>query len=323
MEQELTKMELGTPEQREAVTLHYKIQTNLETAASAIVEFCENIKEMRDKKLYHELGFEEFEGYCERMLGIKSRQAYNYISTYERLGKNFLQSNAELGITKLQLLAAMSTEEREKVMESGDVAEMSTQELKAAQEEIRKLKEQISFLEETAVASSEESQQFNADELEAEIRERLAEEMRENLEKERLRATEQARAAATAELEQELKAQKEKLKTEKTKTAEAEKKAQEAEEKAKAAAETVRTAEESIKRAQELENKFKAEQERAERLEKEIKLSKNPALTKFGYKFEDFQVIAQELLMLISELDDESAAKCRNALKTVMEGMGL
>ena len=57
MEQELTKMELGTPEQREAVTLHYKIQTNLETAASAIVEFCENIKEMRDKKLYREQGF--------------------------------------------------------------------------------------------------------------------------------------------------------------------------------------------------------------------------------------------------------------------------
>ncbi len=85
----------------EAAKLHAQIMANGQVAASALLEFCKGLKRMRDEKLYTELGFDTFEDYTEKLAGIKSRMAYHYISCYENLGTTFLQSNANLGITKL------------------------------------------------------------------------------------------------------------------------------------------------------------------------------------------------------------------------------
>lgn len=91
----------------EAAKLHAQIMANGQVAASALLEFCKGLKRMRDEKLYTELGFGTFEDYTEKLAGIKSRMAYHYISCYENLGTTFLQSNAQLGITKLTVLSKL------------------------------------------------------------------------------------------------------------------------------------------------------------------------------------------------------------------------
>lgn len=68
--------------------LHLDIRKNGELAASALVEFSKGLKQMRDKKLYTELNFETFEDYVENAVGIRQRQAYNYIQALENLGEN-------------------------------------------------------------------------------------------------------------------------------------------------------------------------------------------------------------------------------------------
>ena len=67
---------------QEAMQLHSNIMAARGAAASALVDSCRMLKEMRDKKLYTALGFEDFGAYAEQMAGIKQRQAYNYIKVY-------------------------------------------------------------------------------------------------------------------------------------------------------------------------------------------------------------------------------------------------
>ena len=117
-------------EQNEALNLHYEIIAKGNLAASAMVDFCQNLKRMRDERKYLLLGHETFEEYVEQDVGIKQRQAYTYIQALESLGEKYLQSNASLGISKLGMLAALPWYERREVEENNDVAEMSTRELK-------------------------------------------------------------------------------------------------------------------------------------------------------------------------------------------------
>lgn len=131
-----------------AIKLHTEIIANGQIAAASLCEMCKDLKQMRDEKLYQELGFDTFESYSEEKAGIKARQAYTYITTYENLGKDFLQSNAQLGITKLSMIAALPFYEKDKFIESNNVEDMSSRELKEALEKVTKQGEQISFLQE-------------------------------------------------------------------------------------------------------------------------------------------------------------------------------
>lgn len=145
---ELTTVTQGeiTEGYQKAVRLHAEIMANAEIAATSLTEMCKGLKTMRDEKLYKELGYETFEQYSEEKAGIKSRQAYTYIATYEKLGKDFLQSNANFGITKLEMIAQLPFYERDEFMDENDIEGMSTRELKEALEKITKQGEQIGFL---------------------------------------------------------------------------------------------------------------------------------------------------------------------------------
>lgn len=134
-----------SPEYTEAIQLHRSIMANGQLAAEAFITFCKDLKTMRDKKLYTHLGFEDFESYTEQMAGLKSRQAYNYIKSFEDLGERFLQSNAQLGITKLVALAQISPFDRGEFMEENNVEGLSTRELQAKIDELTKQNEQLSF----------------------------------------------------------------------------------------------------------------------------------------------------------------------------------
>lgn len=74
---------------------------------------------------------------------LKKRQAYAYISTYEKLGNKFIEANESLGITKLELISQVSALDREEITESAE--ELTVRELK---EEVKRLQgrgEQLSF----------------------------------------------------------------------------------------------------------------------------------------------------------------------------------
>lgn len=133
---------------QEAMALHTQIITSASVAATALIDMCRDLKKMRDSRQYLHLGYSDFDGYVENAVGIKARQAYTYISTVERLGESVLQSNAQLGITKLSLLAGLPESSRTEVIESGEASELSVRELKELTEKLTAAQDQISFLEE-------------------------------------------------------------------------------------------------------------------------------------------------------------------------------
>lgn len=135
-----------TAEYEDAVRTHQQIMANGAVAAEAILKLCKNLKHMRDEKLYEQLGYEAFEDYCEEMAGIKERMAYTYISTYERLGDSVLQSNANLGITKLALIAGMNPIERAEGLANGEFENMSVSEIKDLIKKNKEQGEQITLL---------------------------------------------------------------------------------------------------------------------------------------------------------------------------------
>ena len=167
---EITTVNQTSLEFQGAMELHTRIITSGNIAATAMVEMCKNLKQMRDRRQYIHLGYNTFEGYCEQMANIKARQAYTYISTIERLGESVLQSNAGLGITKLELLAQLPEDKRDELADAA--AEMSTRELKEKIAELTKAQEQISMLE-NQLAGQNEINQGLADSLTATDRERL------------------------------------------------------------------------------------------------------------------------------------------------------
>lgn len=91
---------------------------------------CNNIKEMRDGKLYKQLGYQNFEDCCKAEFEIKKVQAYKYISIAERLSEDFVQSTVQIGTEKLSLLAMLDEPTREAVTETVDVESATVKELR-------------------------------------------------------------------------------------------------------------------------------------------------------------------------------------------------
>ena len=139
------------PEERRHIAaeeLHEQVCADAQRAASAMLDFCRSLKTMRDTRLYTELGCTSFDDYVERKIGLKRRQVYNYIQTYERLGSTVLQSNAQLGITKLQLLCEISAPDIPAFLEENNLAGMTVAEIKRMIVDREGQAEQISLLQE-------------------------------------------------------------------------------------------------------------------------------------------------------------------------------
>ena len=117
--------------------LHQKILISAQLVAQNLWEMCSSLKEMRDDKLYKSFGYANFEDYCEKEVGLKRRQAYKYIAIAENSPMDFVHSSAQIGVTKLALLASISDGEREQVMEETNVESVTVRELK---EQIRTLR---------------------------------------------------------------------------------------------------------------------------------------------------------------------------------------
>ena len=292
-----------TAETAAAIELHNSIVSAMKEAAFALVSLCENLKRMRDTGQYKALGFEKFEEYTEQACRIKKRQAYNYIATYERLGGTFLQSNAQLGITKLQLLTEVCAVDRADFVEQNDLEGMSVSEIKKLIAENKEYAEQISIFSESKERQEQELRRLE-DENEA-LKNRPVEVAVQEPSQEQV---EKAVAAKTKELE---KSYKDKLKKAK------EKERQKAEAEKKKAIEEARTAAKAEADAKYKEQITQAKQDKEAALSKakEIasKLDKNAdrELVTASLYFSEAQTQFEKFLTAANKITDEKGAKIK------------
>ncbi len=125
------RQEMLSVEQENFITTHRRIISCGNAAGRAFIDLARELKRMRDGKLYVAAGFADFGEYVEQAVGLKQRQAYNYIKVAERFTDKYLEEHAGYGVTKLALLASISETEREGVEENMDVEGASTRELEA------------------------------------------------------------------------------------------------------------------------------------------------------------------------------------------------
>ena len=120
-----------------AVELDRRIKTSAQLAQQSLYDMCMGFKEMRDSRLYKELGYSEFNDYCKSETGFSDRQVYNYISIVEKLPKELVNSSSLIGVKKLTLLTKLSEDERSELTENTDLENTSVREL---EEKVKQLK---------------------------------------------------------------------------------------------------------------------------------------------------------------------------------------
>lgn len=182
---QLTLIPDGTPEQAQAMSLHCEIMATAQAAADSLLALGRKLKQMRDTGGYKRLGFETFADYTEQAVGIRQRQAYNYISVVENVPARLVEENAAAGVTKLALLGRMAPADQREVA-GQDLANITVAELKKLVEERNGLSEQLSMIQDTARPAAE------------------AESYEVDMEALRAQALEQARAEVAAEHRKEL-----------------------------------------------------------------------------------------------------------------------
>ena len=128
--------ELST-QYKTAAELNQKIIFTAQMAQQNLFDMCVMLKQMRDEKLYKELGYQNFEDYCENEVGFSRMQAHKYISIIENV-KN-VNSSLHFGVTKLALLSSLSESQQEEIQQNVNVEDISVRKLK---EEIARLKEE-------------------------------------------------------------------------------------------------------------------------------------------------------------------------------------
>ena len=124
-----------TKQHKTAIELNQKIIITAQAAQQNLYDMCVMLKQMRDDKLYKELGYQNFEDYCESEVGFGRMQAHKYIAIIENV-KN-VNSSLHFGVTKLALLATLSEPEQEQLQQTVNLEDTSVRELKA---EIARLK---------------------------------------------------------------------------------------------------------------------------------------------------------------------------------------
>lgn len=157
-----------------AAELDRRIKTSAQLAQQSLYDMCMGFKEMRDSRLYKQLGYSDFGEYCEQETGFKRTNVYNYISVAENLPEDFVHSSGQIGIKKLTLLSTLSDEQRETITETTDIENTTVKELKAKIDSVKKqndaLHEEMRYREEEHETKSQKFKDRIA-ELEAEIKE--------------------------------------------------------------------------------------------------------------------------------------------------------
>lgn len=300
-----------SPAEREALQLHERLVYDKQMVEVGIVSMCRDLKDIRDGKHYVTLGFEDFGEYTEQMHGIGARQAYKYIRIYEQLGIEILNSSSKIGVTKLLELASLDSEERQELLAAHPIDEledMSTAEVKRLTAEVRRLEEQLSFFENNENLNS--SSKPEDSQLRAEIEQQVRDEYEARLQEAQATAN-QDKLKALAEQRDVVTNLKAELKQAKADLNSNSKVIKEAQDRAK-------QAEEAAAQAIELEGKIKDMEVQKAEMEKRIRLSSDPELTRFKYLFESWQTATNTMFEQLAKLDEATQEKMRAAVNAVM-----
>lgn len=129
-----------TPEQLTFMQVHTEMLRAGERMTECLVILAKDMKRMRDEQLYKAAGFTDFKDYVQNALGIKERHAYNYINVLD-LDGDYLKAHADMGITKLALIAGAADEIRERLIADEETPELTVRQL------TEKIKEQTAEIE--------------------------------------------------------------------------------------------------------------------------------------------------------------------------------
>lgn len=292
-----------TPEETDALSLHYEIMAAAQTAAAGLLELARKIKRMRDTGGYKALGFDTLEAYTAATMGMKQRQAYNYIAIAEKLPAQLIEQNAAAGVTKLALLAQLSGAEQQQITAETDLADTTVadlkQQIKELQDKNSGYAQQLSLLQ----SSAEDDRDTARAELEQAVkRQKQAE-----------KAAESAQAA--------LKTAREELETEKQRCADAVQKAvTDAGAKLKAEAKQAAEKENAAKLAA-LAAEQAAAEKRAEQLAKQLEVTGDESTVRFSVLFDELQYTAGLLDELVRGMPPAKADKFRAALRKALQAL--
>lgn len=326
--QQLSLTPDGTPEQAQAVGLHYEIVAAAQAAASSLLALGRKLKQMRDTGSYKRLGFETFADYTEQAVGIRQRQAYNYISVVENVPARLVEENAAAGVTKLALLAKLGPADQQEVA-GQDLANITVAELKKLVEERNGLSEQLSMIQDTARPAAEaESYEVDMEALRAqaleqaraEVKEQHAQAMRKALQEqgEKLaadRKAAEAHAAEQAKKEAERKARKQVAQAKAEAAQAAEKKLAEEREAAR------RDQEEKDRAALEAaRQEAEAARTQAEEIARKLQLAASEESIRFALLFEQLQGAAGAMMDLVDDLTAAGRAEESDKLRTALTG---
>lgn len=170
----------ATAEESDALRLHYEIMAAAQAAAASLLDLARKIKLMRDTGGYKALGFDTLGAYTLATMGMKQRQAYNYIAIAEKLPAQLIEQNAAAGVTKLALLAQLSGQEQQIAAET-NLTETTVAALKAQIKELQAKNagyaEQLSMLQNQPPVAEVQAEEVDMDALRAEIHAEMKAEM--------------------------------------------------------------------------------------------------------------------------------------------------
>ena len=118
-----------TEQRKNAIKLNEEIILKAQLVDEHLYDMCVMLKQMRDEKLYKELGYDTFEDYCKNGVGFSRMHIHRLISISENV-KN-VTSMLHLGTTKLALLSSLSESQQEEIKQTVNLEETSVRELKA------------------------------------------------------------------------------------------------------------------------------------------------------------------------------------------------
>lgn len=298
----------GTAEESAALALHYEIMAAAQTAAASLLDLARKIKRMRDTSGYKALGFDSLEAYTMATMGMKQRQAYNYIAIAEKLPAQLIEQNAAAGVTKLALLAQLSGQEQQQIAAETNLTDTTVAELKAQIKELQAKNagyaEQLSLLQDQQQVADAQAEEVDMDALREEIRAEVKAEMD---------SLHQA-DAKMAELNQ--KERDEAVKAAKDAREKLEAAQQAAEDAAKAHAAEL----ERIKR--QAQEEAAAARRQAEETARRMDMAADESAVRFGLLFDQLQDAAGKVLDLADTVqaagDTEKARKFRAALRRAL-----
>lgn len=162
----MAEAEIMNSEYTRAVVLDKRIKASAQMAQEALFEMCNQLKEMRDGKLYKELGYNTFEDYSECEVGITRRQVNKYVKVAETfnpemigiLGNENGNPGSRIGITKLYLLTKLDEVSRTQLIESGEIDSMTKADLENRIEQLKELVKASQTSETKAKESQEQAE---------------------------------------------------------------------------------------------------------------------------------------------------------------------